>query len=316
MSRLPVRAFASRFTPALVIAMLLAGQPSDAQSAGAAGGDKTVAILTPFQQSVTTNLMIDSLQTQAKGRGWKTTVVDTKGDVGQLASRMEDVISSKVSAIVIVSTDPNQLKNQIASAGVARIPVFGLDSGYIPGMAMNATSDNTAMGKTISSFLFKAMNGKGNLVVLTYRPHPGVLKRTQALDAALKAYPGIKVITEQQVQVPGPIENSRKQMENILLANPGKGAITAVWTGWDEPAIGVTQALQASGRRDILVTGIDGNSQAVDLIQKGSALRATLRQNFPQMATLVVQQIDRVFKGQPVSATELFAPATLVTRKP
>ncbi|MGY2896205.1 substrate-binding domain-containing protein [Deinococcus sp. UYEF24] len=303
--------FSPRAAVALSVSLFLLGH-----SALAADPVRTVAILTPFQQSVTTNEMINSFQAQATARGWKTTVVDTKGDVGQLASRMEDVISSKVSAIVIVSTDPNQLKNQITSAGAAKIPVFGLDSGYISGMAMNATSDNTAMGKTISNFLFKAMNGKGNLVVLTYRAHPGVLKRSQALDAALKLYPGIKVVTEQQVQVPGPIENSRKQMENILLANPGKGAITAVWAGWDEPAIGVAQALQAAGRTDVIVTGIDGNSQAVDLLQKGSPIRATLKQNFPKMATLVVQQIDRVFKGQPVTATELYAPATLITRKP
>ncbi len=297
-------------TPVTLLALtatLLAG-PAHAAAV------KTVAILTPFQQSVTTNQMIVSLQGQASSRGWKTTVVDTKGDVGQLASRMEDVISSKVDAIVIVSTDPNALKNQILSANTARIPVFGLDSGYISGMAMNATSDNAAMGKTITNFLFKAMNGKGNLVVLTYRPHPGVLKRTQALDAALKAAPGIKVVTEQEVQVPGPIENARKQMENILLANPGKGAITAVWAGWDEPAIGVAQALQAAGRTDVIVTGIDGNSQAVDLIQRGSAIRATLKQDFPRMAVLVAQQIDRVFKGQKVTATELYAPAALVTR--
>jgi len=191
-----------------------------------------------------------------------------------------------------------------------------LDSGYISGMAMNATSDNAAMGKSITNLLFKAMNGKGNLVVLTYRPHPGVLKRTQALDAALKNYPNIHVVTEQQVQVPGPIENSRQQMENILLANPGKGAITAVWTGWDEPAIGAAQAIQAAGRTGIKVTGIDGTSQATDMIQKGSPIIATLKQNFPQMAVLVAQQIERVFKGQPVSATELYAPASLVTRKP
>ena len=308
----PLLSLSSFHRPALTfLTLVLSNLPVHAAESA-----RTIAILTPFQQSVTTNLMIDSLQVQARSRGWKTTVFDTKGDVGQLASRMEDVISSRVSAIVIVSTDPNQLKNQIMAAKAASIPVFGLDSGYISGMAMNATSDNTAMGKTISTFLFKAMNGKGNLVVLTYRPHPGVLKRTLALDEVLKAYPGIRVVTEQQVEVPGPIENSRKQMENILLANPGKGAITAVWTGWDEPAIGVTQALEAAGRKGVLVTGIDGNSQALDLIQKGSSLKATLKQNFPQMATLVVQQLDRVFRGQAVTATELFAPAILSTHKP
>ncbi|GAA4003798.1 substrate-binding domain-containing protein [Deinococcus rubellus] len=302
----------NRSARCLTIALTLSLLPS----ALAATEPKMVAILTPFQQSVTTNAMIASLQDQATKRGWKTNVVDTKGDMGQLASRMEDVVSAKVNAIVIVSTDPNQLKAQIQSANAAKIPVFGLDSGYISGMAMNATSDNAAMGKTITELLFKAMNGKGNLVVLTYRAHPGVLKRTQALDAALKNYPNIHVVTEQQVQVPGPIENSRQQMENILLANPGKGAITAVWAGWDEPAIGVAQAIQAAGRTGIKVTGIDGTSQAMDMIQKGSPIIATLKQNFPQMAVLVAQQIERVFNGQPVSATELYAPASLVTRKP
>jgi ribose transport system substrate-binding protein len=296
---------------ALATAALAAGSIAFTQ-----GAQKTVAILTPYQQSVTTNQMINLLKAQAESRGWRSTVVDTKGDVGQLASRMEDVISSRANAIVVVSTDPGQLKNQIKSANDAKIPVFGLDAGYVDGMAMNATSDNTAMGKSITEYLFKAMDDKGTLVVLTYRPHPGVLKRTQALDALLKQHPNIKVITEQQVQVPGPIENSRKQIENILLANPAKGSITAIWAGWDEPAIGATQALQAAGRDEVLVIGIDGTSQAVDLIQKGSPLKATIKQNFDGMAKIVAQQIARVFNGQAVQAKEMYAPASLITRKP
>jgi len=119
----PRPAFHLRFWSAALTLSLLA------PGAGAADTAKTVAILTPFQQSVTTNQMIAALQAQAATRGWKTNVVDTKGDMGQLASRMEDVISAKADAIVIVSTDPNQLKNQIRAANDARIPVFGLDSG-------------------------------------------------------------------------------------------------------------------------------------------------------------------------------------------
>ena len=53
--------------------------------------------------------MVDVLEASAKEKGWKTNIVDTNGDVGALASRMEDVISSNVDAIVLVSTDPNQV---------------------------------------------------------------------------------------------------------------------------------------------------------------------------------------------------------------
>jgi hypothetical protein len=46
-----------------------------------------------------------------------------------------------------------------------------------------------------------------------------------------------------------------------------------VWAAWDEPAIGATQAIQAAGRNEIVVTGIDGTSQASDMIKRVFAFR-------------------------------------------
>ena len=283
-------------------------------SAGAWAQSKTVTLITPYQQSVTTNEMLTTLAELAGKKGWKANVIDTKGDFGQMASRMEDAIAAKADAIVIVSADPNQVKTQVAAAAAKAIPVFGCDSGYIPGMVMNATSDNVAMSRTITEYLFKTIGSKGNLLVFTHRPHPGVLKRTLELDALLKKSPEVKVLSEQHVQVPGPIENARKQMESILLAHPKKGSITAVWAAWDEPAIGATQAIQAAGRDEIVVTGIDGTSQAVDLIRKGSPFIATVKQNFRGMAEKVMEQIDASFAGKQPAATEVYAPATLITK--
>ncbi|MVP01141.1 sugar ABC transporter substrate-binding protein [Paenibacillus lutrae] len=299
----------------LVAIMLITSLTACGQGeSGESEAKKTVSILTPYLSSVTTNEMVESLKKQAAERGWKTNVIDTKGDVGQLASRMEDVISTKTDAIVIVSTDPNQLKTQIKKAADKKIPVFGCDSGYIEGMSMNATSDNVAMSKMITEHMTQTIGSKGNVVVLTHRPHPGVLKRTQQLDEMLKSQPAITKVTEQQVQVPGPIENARKQMESLLLANKEEGSITAVWAGWDEAAIGAAQAIEAAGRKNILVTGIDGNSQAVDMIKKGSPLGATVKQNFTGMADIVAKQMDLVFQGKPVESTELYAPASLITK--
>jgi ribose transport system substrate-binding protein len=293
----------------LVIGLTACGGSSKGNNA------KTVSILTPYLSSVTTNEMVESLKKQISDKGWKANVVDTKNDIGQLASRMEDVISSKTDAIVLVSTDPNQLKSQIQLAKEKNIPVFGCDSGYIEGMVMNATSDNKAMSKLITEQLFKMIGNKGKLVILTYRPHPGVLARTVQLDEMLKDNPDISKVTEQQVVVPGPIENSRKQMESLLLSNKAEGAITAVWAGWDEPAIGAAQAIEAAGRTDIIVTGIDGNSQAVEMIKKGSPLVATVKQNFTGMTEIVVKQMDLVFQGKAAEGTEMYAPASLITKE-
>ena len=277
------------------------------------GDSKSISILTPYLSSVTTKQMVDEIESRAKDNGWEVNVIDTKGDVGGMASRMEDVILAGTDAIVIVSTDPNQIEAQIKQAAEKGIPVFGSDSGYIEGMTMNATSDNAEMSRMITEYLFEQMGGEGNLVVLTHRPHPGVLIRSETFDEMLKDYPDINVMTELEVEVPGPIENARQQMENLILANKGKEEITAVWAGWDEPAIGAAQAIEAEGIEDIIVTGIDGNSQAVEMIEEGSPIKATVEQNFIGIAEIVVEQMTKVFNGEEVDGNELYAPAKLIT---
>jgi ribose transport system substrate-binding protein len=297
----------------LLLSFLLLISCSQEQTSGEKS--KKISILTPFLSSVTTKQMVDELEERAKANGWKVNIVDTNGDVGALASRMEDVISSNTDAIVLVSTDPNQVKSQIAMANEKNIPIFGCDSSYIEGMTLNATSDNAAMSKMITEHLFELMGNKGTLIVLTHRPHPGVLKRTEILEEMLKENPGIKVITEQEIKVPGPIENARQQVENLLLSNPEKDSITAIWAGWDEPAIGAAQAIQAAKRENIIVTGIDGNSQAVEMIEKGSPIKATVKQNFVGMAEIVSEQMKNVFDGKKVEKTEMYAPAELIKSK-
>jgi ribose transport system substrate-binding protein len=298
----------------LMLSFAACGNSSGSDKGGAAA--KKVSILTPYLSSVTTKQMVDSLESGLKAKNIEVNVVDTKGDFAQLASRIEDVVSSKADAMILVSADPNQVKTQLQEAFDAKIPVFGCDSGYIDGMMVNATSDNYAMGEQMAKYLFEDLMGKkGTVIALTYRPHPGVVKRCQAFDNVIKNYPDIKLITEQQVEVPGPIENSRKIMENLILSNSAKGSITAVWAAWDEPAIGATQALQAAQRDEVVVTGVDGNSQAVDLINKGTNLKATLAQNFDGMAKIVVDDITKLFAGQQVEKGEKYAPATLIKAK-
>lgn len=297
----------------MLLVVVSACSSGDKEADGDAADKKEITVMTPYLSSVTTKQMVDEIEANAEDKGWKANVVDTEGDAGELASRMEDVILAGTDAIVLVSTDPNQVETQIQQADEADIPVFGSDSGYIDGMTLNATSDNVEMSKMMTEYLFEQMGGKGNLIVLTHRPHPGVLKRTEMLDEILADYPDINVMTEQEVEVPGPIESARQQMENLLLANKADDAITAVWAGWDEPAIGAAQAIEAEGREGIIVTGIDGNSQALEMIEEGSAIQATVEQNFTGMADIVIEQMEKVFNGEEPDDTELYAPAELIT---
>lgn len=303
----------------LAVAMILStaacGGSGDGGTHGGGGvSGKNISIMTPYLGSVTTNQMVEYLQKGLEDSGAKVTVVNTNNDFGELASRIEDVVASGTDAIVLVSADPNQVANQLQEAFDADIPVFGCDSGFIEGMQVNATSDNYQMGELIVKYLFDdLMGGKGTVIALTHRPHPGVVKRCEAFDTLLKDYPDIKLITEQHIPAEQPINDAQTTVENLLLANPAKDSITAIWAGWDEPAIGATQALMEAGREEVLVTGVDGNEQAVQLIKDGTNLKATVAQNFEGMAQIVVEQMTKLFGGEELEKGEMYAPATLIT---
>jgi ribose transport system substrate-binding protein len=275
---------------------------------------RTVAILTPYLTAPATHEMVGLLQKDAAPYGWKTSVVSSDGDIGALAGKMEDTIARKVDAIVVVSTDLHLLKKQIADAGAARIPVFGLDAASIPGVAASASSNSDQMSSLVTEYLFKRLGYKGNLIVLTYTPQPEVNERTKQFYRLLKRYPALHVVAQQQIDVSSMVQSGNGITTNLLTANPKPGAIAGVWCGWDQPAIGAAQAIQAAHRAGVIVTGIDGSDQAVSLIKKGSPLVATVKQHFDTQASMITAQVARVFAGKGPSSRQLYAPAALITR--
>ena len=305
----------------VVLAAALAGLGLTACGGGAkstADGleGKNISIMTPYLSSVTTNQMVENLQAGLEKEGAEVTVIDTANDFSKLASRIEDVVTTQTDGIILVSADPSQLENQLQEAFDANIPVFGCDSGFIEGMQVNATSDNYQMGQLITDYLFNdLMGGEGNVIALTHRPHPGVVKRCEAFDDAIAANDKISLITEQHIPAEQPINDAQDTVENLLLSNPEKGSITAIWCGWDEPAIGATQACMEAGRDEILVVGVDGNEQAVDLIKQGTNLKATVKQNFAGMADIVLEQMKLLYTGKEIEKGDMYADATLITQE-
>ena len=305
----------------VVLAAALAGLGLTACGGGAkstADGleGKKISIMTPYLSSVTTYQMVENLQAGLEKEGAEVTVSDTANDVSKLASRIEDEVTAQREGIILVSADPSQLENQLQEAFDANIPVFGCDSGFIEGMQVNATSDNYQMGQLITDYLFNdLMGGEGNVIALTHRPHPGVVKRCEAFDDAIATNDKISLITEQHIPAEQPINDAQDTVENLLLSNPEKGSITAIWCGWDEPAIGATQACMEAGRDEILVVGVDGNEQAVDLIKQGTNLKATVKQNFDGMADIVLEQMKLLYTGKEIEKGDMYADATLITQE-
>lgn len=283
--------------------------------AGGAGKTKRVAVLTYAISNETTKYVCDKVQELGKAKGWDVTVTDTAGDFNMLNSRIEDAVTQKVDAIVLPMIDPPQVSKALDAALKAGIPVFGLDSTIAPGILLNVTSDNTSLGTLSAEKLVEAIGGKGNVIMLTHDPHPGVRERAEAAQAVFDKYPEIKVVEKKHVEVPGPLDSARKTIENLLVAYPNVGDIAGIWAGWDEPALGALQAAQAAGRAEIFITGVDGQTFAKAEIAKGGQFIATVGQDFDGMASKVVELIEGYFNGQKPTEENYKIPGTLITKE-
>ncbi|MBI9096410.1 MAG: substrate-binding domain-containing protein [Sphaerochaeta sp.] len=285
------------------ISLLMAAGTREASSS------RRVAVVTPYMANATTAYAIEQFKADAEQKGWKVSVSDTAGDFGLLVSRIEDAVAQGVDAIVLGMGDPVQMTKGLDDAKQANIPVFGLDAGLVDGVVLNITSDNADLGRQTAKVLAEAMGGKGNVVMYTHDPHPGVRARAVGAAEVFASYPGIKVIQKVHIEVPGPVDNARKITEDLITA---KISMQGIWAGWDEPAYGTTQALDASGVKTVKVVGIDGTDFAKGEIAKKGPFLATIEQNFDTMAATLVEVIADYFAGTKPSSNLIQIPGKLI----
>ena len=145
-------------------------------SAGAAHAQSKIAVITPYLAQPGTQFYVEGFQTAAKEKGWDVNVIDTKGDVAAVISRIEDVVNQKVAAIVI-NVDPAQVAAGLQAAKDANIPVFGMDAGSDPLLVTNVTSNGYAMAAETAVYVANRIGGAGNVVMFVFDAFPPVQVR-------------------------------------------------------------------------------------------------------------------------------------------
>ena len=274
-----------------------------------------IAVITPYLAQPGTQFYVEAFQDVAKAKGWDVNVIDTQGDVAAVISRIEDMVTQKVDAIVI-NVDPAQVTAGLQAAKDANIPVFGMDAGSDPLLVTNVTSNGYAMAAETSTYVADRIGGKGNVVMFVFDAFPPVQVRGVVASAVFGNHPDIKILDKVTPDVSdGGIADSRAKMEAILAANPTPGSISAVWCAWDQPALGVLQAIEAAGRdkEGIVITGIDANPQARDEIAKGGDFEASVAQDFKGIGSATADAVARVLGGETLKQHVIYVPTKLVT---
>jgi ABC-type sugar transport system substrate-binding protein len=215
---------------------------------------------------------------EAAALGAKVTLLEAGGYqyLDKQISQVEDLIASKVDAIILVAINGPGTVGVVERAIAAGIPVINCnvmtDS---PKVVARIRSDDEVIGRMQADFMGQTLKGKGNVVML--RGAPGTswaeLRGNAFKNVMAGKYPGVKVVGEQYSQST-PADGLRL-MEDFLQTYP---EISGVYNGSDSTAIGAAQAILAAGKRATVVTTTDFQADTETFMREGLITATVLQQ--------------------------------------
>ncbi|MWV60343.1 sugar ABC transporter substrate-binding protein [Rathayibacter sp. VKM Ac-2754] len=275
---------------------------------------KTVGIAAKDIVHDFSRIVYQSVQDRVEALGGTVVATQAEAKDDKHVSDIENLVSQKPDAIIVILGDATTLAPALKEVHDAGIPLFTIDnvSEYSEN---NVTSDNWQIGSTLARTIAEDIGGSGQILV--FNGFPGVAPcriRYNELKLVLEDYPDIQIIQpELQDKYEGTIEDAKQQIGDALSRYP-EGEISAIWSCWDTPQIGAAQAVDAAGRDEIKIYGVDADQGALDLIaDPDSSYTATVAQQNVAIGAGSADNVARFLGGEAdaVTPTTYFAPVLI-----
>ncbi|MGA1803111.1 D-ribose ABC transporter substrate-binding protein [Rhizobium sp. HT1-10] len=260
-----------------------------------------IAIITPAFDNPFFKAESVGAEARAKELGFDTLVLSHDDDANKQSQLIDTAIGRGAKAIILDNAGSEASIAAVKKAKDAGIPSFLIDREInATGIAVSQIVSNNYQGAQLGAEEFvKLMGEKGSYVELLGREadlNAGI--RSKGYHDVIDDYPDMKMVAQQSAnwsQTEG-----YSKMETILQANP---KIQGVIAGNDTMAMGAIAALQAAGRKDVIVVGFDGSNDVRDSIKAGG-IKATVMQPAYAQAQLAVDQAAAYIKDKTVPKEE------------
>ena len=260
-----------------------------------------IAIITPSHDNPFFKAEAVGAEAKAKELGYETLVLVHDDDANKQSQLIDTAIGRGAKAIILDNAGSEASIAAVQKAKDAGVPSFLIDREInATGVAVSQIVSNNYQGAQLGAEEFvKLMGEKGKYVELLGREadlNAGI--RSKGYHDVIDEYPDMKMVAQQSAnwsQTEG-----YSKMETILQANPD---IQGVIAGNDTMAMGAIAALQAAGRKDVIVVGFDGSNDVRDSILAGG-IKATVLQPAYYSAQLAVQQAHDWIKDKKAPAQE------------
>jgi len=263
---------------------------------GPALADDTIGLVLSTLNNPFFVTLKEGAETKAKELGYKLLILDSQNDPAKELANVEDLLSKKISLLLINPTDSDAVVSAIRAANRAGVPVVTLDRGATGGEVLShVASDNAQGGMMAGELIIEILGGSGKVVELQGVAGTSAARdRGEGFNAAIDTANGIVVVASQVADFDR--TKGLNVMENILQA---QSDIDAVFAHNDEMALGAIKAIESSNR-DIIVVGFDGTDDAVTAVKEGVML-ATVAQQAARIGSIGVETADSILKGKSVA---------------
>lgn len=247
--------------------------------------------------------LAEGAEEKAEEVGAEIIVVDAGDDAAKQTSDIEDLISKKISVLIVNPVDSDAVAPAVETAISKGIKVISVDR-VVNGVEVDCAiaSDNVAGAEMATEYLVELV-GEGAEVA--------ELEGITGASATVDRGEGFHNVADEKLNVVAKQTASFDRaegmtvMENILQAQPN---VKGVFAHNDEMALG---ALEAIGNKDIVVIGFDATDDALASISNGG-MAATIAQQPDLMGATAVETAMKLINGETVEK-ELPVEVKLVT---
>ena len=232
---------------------------------------------------------------------WKGPLKEDDRD-GQIAV-VEDVITRRVSGIVLAPLDDKALRAPVSAAKQAEIPVVIFDSDLkSKDYESFVATDNYKGGYIAGEHLAKLIGRKGKAVMLRYQEgSASTMNREKGFLDAIARVKEIEVVSSNQYGG-ATTETAMQASENLLapLKTDDGLSVDGIFCPNESTTFGMLRALQGAGLAGkVKFVGFDSSAKLVEALRNGE-INGLILQNPMRMGYLGVKTVVDFINGKPV----------------
>lgn len=257
----------------------------------------------------------DAMKATASEEGIDLVSLDPRQEVATELTQVEDLITRKVDAIVMIPVDQETSQAAAKKVNDADIPLILVNTRFSDDFAGDYVSyigsDDTEAGQIEAEYANEQLADGGSIVYLVGQ-YGGASTERRKSGFVDNLNNNIEIATE--IEAHGSRAEAKTIMEDLLRRYPGSGDIVGVVAQNDEMAIGAASAIAEAGRSDefTIIIGVDGSDAGLEAVADGS-ITATVFQDAVGQGTAAMETAAKVLAGETVEK-EIIIPFQLVTK--